>query len=253
MHKLLIKKDEKVSKVQHIVNAITSDIEKGILRKDTRLPSINEFSEEHGVSRDTIENAYKKLKAQGIITAVAGNGYFVNGKKDGRLKVLLIFNKLSSYKKIVYDSFLQTLGNKAKVDLQIYHYDPHILKEIIDANLGKYHFYVVMPHFFHKAANKECRIILEKIPPNELVILDKNMPGLKGNCIKVYQDFKKDIYHSLNSAKDLFKKYKRLTMVLEKGSNHPLEIIEGAKQFCLENNKALSVIDNCIAEKLLKG
>jgi hypothetical protein len=44
--------------------------------------------------------------------------------------------------------------------------------------------------------------------------------------IEVYQDFKKDIYHALSTAKDILKKYQKLVMVLDKHSNHPIEIIE---------------------------
>ncbi|MEO6232314.1 MAG: GntR family transcriptional regulator [Ferruginibacter sp.] len=253
MHEILIKHDVKEPLVQQITRAIARDIDRGILLRDTRLPSINDFSKQYGVARDTIERAYKRLKSQGHIVSVAGNGYFVAGKKDARLQVLLIFNKLSSYKKIVYDSFLATLGKKAKVDLQIHHYDPHILKEIIEANLGKYHYYVVMPHFFHKVNLAECRAIIEMIPANELVILDKKMKGLKGKHIEVYQDFKKDIYRTLTAANDLLKKYKKLFMVLDKQSNHPLEIIEGTKQYCVENKKTFTVIGDCKNEVLKAG
>ena len=253
MHQLKIKYDEKGSKVLQIAAAIAMDIEKGILAKDTKLPSINVFSKRYNVARDTIEKAYKELKKNGYIISVASRGYFVSGKKDSKIKVLLIFNKLSSYKKIVYDSFIQTLGNHAKVDLQIHHYDPRILKEIIDNSLGKFHYYVVTPHFFPTASKKLCREIIEAIPSNELVILDKKMPGLKGKHIEVYQDFKKDIYHALSTAKDILKKYKKLVMVLDKHSNHPIEIIEGARQFCEENKKELSVIENCREEKIRSG
>ncbi|CAN5528880.1 GntR family transcriptional regulator [soil metagenome] len=253
MHEILIKHDVKEPLVQQITRAIAKDIDRGILLRDTRLPSINDFSKQYGVARDTIERAYKRLKSQGHIVSVAGNGYFVAGKNDSRLQILLIFNKLSSYKKIVYDSFLAALGKKAKVDLQIHHYDPHILKEIIEANLGKYHYYVVMPHFFHKVNLAECRAIIEMIPANELVILDKKMKGLKGKHIEVYQDFKKDIYCTLTAANDLLKKYKKLIMVLDKQYNHPLEIIEGTRQYCNENKKTLTVISDCKNEVLKAG
>ena len=69
------------------------------------------------------------------------------GKKEEKLKILFIFNKISSYKKNTYYSFLQTLGNRAKVDIQVHHYDAVLFKEIIEQKLGKYHYYVVMPHF----------------------------------------------------------------------------------------------------------
>jgi len=67
---------------------------------------------------------------------------------------LLVFNKLSSYKKIVYESIIKTLGDKGKVDLHVHRYSPVILNEIISNNLGKYHYYVIMPHFLREPRRK---------------------------------------------------------------------------------------------------
>lgn len=244
MHRFVIRHNSKLSKVTQIARAIARDIEKGLLQKDFQLPSINDFSEHYTVARDTVEKAYKELKKEGYITSVAAKGYFVVGKKEEKLKILLIFNKISSYKKIVYDSFLETLGEKAKVDLQIHHYSPRLLKEIIENNLGDYNYYVVMPHFLADSDKEECRQIIQMIPPDELVLLDKDFPALKKKYMAVYQDFKEDIYNALRSASDLLEKYERLTMIFPDYSNHPTEIIEGTRQFCTEQRKKFSVVSD---------
>jgi DNA-binding transcriptional regulator YhcF (GntR family) len=140
------------------------NIDKGVYRKNEKLLSINTYSKQHGVARDTIEKAYTILKRDGYIRSVSGKGYFVIGKPDVRIKVLLLFNKLSSYKKTVYDTIVRTLGDKAKVDLHIHHYNPALLEESIDANLGNYHYYVVMPHFFDYSNEQEYLPVLKKIP-----------------------------------------------------------------------------------------
>lgn len=67
-----------VPKYHQIVNAIVKDIEGGKLSMGDRLPSINEFSEQYYLSRDTVEKAYAFLKTKQIITSVKGKGYFVN-------------------------------------------------------------------------------------------------------------------------------------------------------------------------------
>jgi len=205
------------------------------------------------VARDTIERAYRILKREGYITSVNSKGYFVVGRKEKRIKVLLIFNKLSSYKKIVYDAILETFGQKAKVDLHIHHYDPKSLEEIVDSNLGKYHYYVIMPHFFHRSSKKEYIRVLRKIPDNQLVLLDKNVPELHNRHMAVYQDFKTDIYHALCSANDLLKKYGHLVIVFPSLSNHPKEIVEGVKQFCRENKKELSLLPRVDDDMPRKG
>ncbi|QNA43457.1 GntR family transcriptional regulator [Lacibacter sediminis] len=253
MHKFKIIEDRELTRIQQVAESIRRDIEKGLLQRNEQLPSINEFSSEYKVARDTIEKAYGLLKKQGYINSFAGKGYFVVGKKDKKLKVLLVFNKLSTYKKMVYDSFIETLGKHANVDLQIHHYDPHLLKEIIENALGKYHYYVIMPHFYLTAKTEEYLKIFEMIPEQELVILDKQIKGLKKNCIEVYQDFQNDIYSALADAKDLLLKYDRIAVVLKKEGHHPREIIKGVRQFCLEFNKELEVLSSAETIALNKG
>ncbi|HQR92924.1 MAG TPA: winged helix-turn-helix domain-containing protein, partial [Sediminibacterium sp.] len=157
MHRFTIIDNFSISKIEQIAQAIRRDIEKGVLAKNASLPSINVFSKEYKVARDTIEKAYNQLKEEGLVGSRRGKGYYVMGKPDTQLQVLLIFNKLSSYKRMIYDAIVETLGKKAKVDLQIHFYNPRILKEIIESNLGKYHYYVVMPHFFLNANKQECK------------------------------------------------------------------------------------------------
>lgn len=233
-----------------IAEIIAGDIEKGVLQRKSQLPSVNDFSARYAVARDTIEKAYKELKKQNYISSSPGKGYFVTGKKEVKLRVLLIFNKLSSYKKMVYDAIIQTLGNKATVDLKIHHYDPHILKEIIDASSGKYHYYIVMPHFFQYSKKKDYLPVLNSIPANELVLLDKKINGLHETVMGVFQNFKYDIYYALSSEAKRLKKYQRVVMIFPKETHHPLEIIEGVKKFCKETNKEFSLIKSSDEEEI---
>lgn len=138
-----------------ITNSFMKAIDNGEIAITDQLPTINKFSKEYCVARNTIEKAYGRLRKLGCIKSVPGKGYYLTGRKSGHLEVLLIFNKLSSYKKIVYDSFINALESKVKVDLKIHHYNAGQLKEIIDKHLGRYHYYVIMPHFHHsiKKAN----------------------------------------------------------------------------------------------------
>ena len=108
---------------RQIAHSIARQIQKGELVKDEVLPSINNFSEKYSVARDTVEEAYRELKKQGYVGSVFGKSYFVLGKKETKLKVLLVFNKLSSFKKITYYIFLKALGESAIVDLHIHHYN----------------------------------------------------------------------------------------------------------------------------------
>jgi DNA-binding transcriptional regulator YhcF (GntR family) len=237
---------------KQIAQSIGKRIDKGLIKKNSQLPSINIFSDKYAVARDTAEKAYKELKKQGYIISVSGKGYYVVGKKENKIKILLVFNKISSFKKIIYYSFLNKLGEKAVVDLQVHHYNPQHLKKIIEFNLGKYDYYVIMPHFETNANKNVYTRILKKIPQDELLLLDKSIPELKDN-MAVYQDFRTDIFEALVSASELLEKYDTLTIIFPEHSNHPMEILEGLKEFCTKNKKKFTIITNADKIKLVKG
>lgn len=241
------------SKIKQIVHAVSMAIDNGSLKPHSKLPSINNFSKTYGYGRDTVEKAYRELIREGYVYAVPAKGYYVVGKKDKKLKVLLIFNKLSSYKKIIYYSFIETLQDKAVVDLQVHHYDVRRLEEILEANRDKYHYYVIMPHFFHKASKKSYLKVLKSVPASQLMIMDKPVPELGKQHMAVYQDFKQDLHEVLESSISLLKKYKRLIIVFPLQSNHPRDIVEGCQAFCRKHRKAFDVISSLDKEALQEG
>src|SRR5690606_17933367 len=137
-----------VPKYKQVVDLIVSDIESGIFKQGQRVPSINETSEELYLSRDTVEKAYVYLRKQGILSSVRGKGYYVNQTDIHKnMKVALIFNKLSNYKRNLYYSFIETLGTKAVVDVFIYNYNLQQFSNIIENIQLKYDYYVILPHF----------------------------------------------------------------------------------------------------------
>ncbi|MBE8721980.1 GntR family transcriptional regulator [Sphingobacterium pedocola] len=253
MKSIHIANNSTLLKFEQVAEAIKLEIEKGNLKRNDQLPSITAFSKAHAISRDTVEKAFKKLIREGYVKAFRGKGNFVAGTQDTRLKVLLIFNKLSSYKKIVYDAIISELGSKAKVDLQIHYYNPQLLADIVDESLGHYHYYVIMPHFVHGTEEATYLKTFQKIPSDQLVLLDKDLPQLSHSGIAVYQDFKKDIYHAFVAANDLMEKYEKIVVVFPRYSNHPVELNEGVLQFCTQTGKEFSVIADADKEDLERG
>ncbi len=234
--------NNKEPKYKQIINAIVNDIEKGVLKKDDQLPSINELSFEFDIARDTVEKAYNELKSQSVITSVRGKGYFVQGLKNSQLRILLVLNKLSSYKKIIYYSLLKTLGTAATIDLQLHHYNAVLLNKIIEDNLGKYHYYVIMPHLYENIDEVDIFKTLNRIPKDELVILDKKCPEIEGEYLSVYQDFENDIYNTLVEANDAIEKYEELVLVFPETENYPLEIVKGFRSYCNNYKRKFSVV-----------
>jgi DNA-binding transcriptional regulator YhcF (GntR family) len=236
-------------KYLQVVNAVIADIEAGILKIGERVPSINETSEMYYLSRDTIEKAYRVLRKRGVISSVKGKGCYISKTFSAdKIRVLLLFNKLSVYKKTIYYSILKALGEDAVVDLQIHHFDGKICENMMQETLGKYHYYVVMPHF---TTNVEAGIqAIKRIPQEKLVLLDKSVENLQGNYSAVYQDFERDIRSALHSGKDLLSKYNKFVLVYPKDIVYPFEIVKGFRQFCRETSIQHEVI-NCMCQEPL--
>jgi len=253
MYKIKLKDGIQISKVDQIVRKIIADIESGVFDRGQKLPTINQFSKVNGVARDTIEKAYKQLRKLGYVVSYPARGYFVFKKPSGKLSVLLIFNKLSSFKKDIYYGILAGVNKRARVDLQLHHYDPKILNEIITNSKGKYDLYVVMPHFFSYVKKEEYLSVLRSIPAQSLILLDKQVPELKDLHKAVYQDFKSDVYQALYTFQENLEKYSSVVVCLPEEIHHPKEILSGIKEFCAEQQKEFHRIDHIETETLKRG
>lgn len=234
--------NRRTPKYQQIVNSVTKAIKQGKFKKGDRIFSINGLSNECFLSRDTVQKAYDLLEKEKIIAAVKGKGFYIN-RTDIVVpyRVLLIFNKLSHYKKIIYDAFVNTLGGKGTVDLKIHHGNLRLLEDIINTDLGGYDYYVVMPHFYDQTP--EACIMLKQIPAEQLMILDKDLPPNTIHCSGVYQDFENDIFTALESGLSALRKYEKLVYVHPSMTPYPPEIINGFRNFCIQHNFRYSVIN----------
>jgi DNA-binding transcriptional regulator YhcF (GntR family) len=252
--------ESSVPKYRQIANSIIADIESGILTVGQRVPSINEISEEYYLSRDTAEKAYNVLKEKKIIVSVKGKGYYVARKLlPSRLNILFLLNKLSSYKLLIYNSFVNNLGQNAKVDLMIYHCDPKIFLNVLQENAGKYDHYVIMPHFKddfqnHQNIRDDVLSALEQIPHDKLLILDNYSPALKNKVASVYQDFKMDIYNALTEGLAKIRHFNKLILVYPTKTlyPYPVEILSGFQQFCREFEFSFEILEEIYADMELR-
>ena len=200
-------------KYLQIVNSIIKGLKEGTLEQDDVLPSINELSYEYDISRDTAEKAYKQLKQIGILGSVPGKGYFIKSTEaQQEFKILLMFNKLSAHKKILYDSFVDTLGGAAAIDFYVYNNDYNLFKKILSQNLTSgYTHFVIIPHF--NEGGDGVKEILNKVPKGKLILLDKTICGLEGEHASVFENFEKDLYTSLEKAHPKLEKYQTLKLI----------------------------------------
>ncbi|MGV8137689.1 MAG: GntR family transcriptional regulator [Mangrovibacterium sp.] len=231
-----------VPKYRQVEEMIISDIESGIFKQGQRIPSINETSEELLLSRDTVEKAYVQLKKKGILASVRGKGYYINQCSVGKkLRISLIFNKLSNYKRSLYNSFVQTLGKKAGVDVFIYNYDITEFENIIENNLLNYDYFVILPHF--KNENADVSGVIKRIPKEKVLIVDRNLDELKDYPV-VYQEYDRDIREALSEAIELLKKYNRLNLIFPKTEYYPPYIQKGFIIFCQINRFKYRILES---------
>jgi len=155
-------------------------------------------------------------------------------------------NKLSAYKKIIYYALLDELGPGAVVDLRLHHHDAAQFARLIRENQDLYHYYVVMPHFYEQSSATgpvNIQTLLAEIPAEKLVLLDKNIPDLKGNHVAVYQDFDHDLYEALEAGTDLLEKYRKLILIFPKDVQYPTDIVRGFRNYAIHYKKEFAILD----------
>ena len=230
-----------VPKYKQVVDLIISDIEAGIFKSGQRVPSINETSEELLISRDTVEKAYVYLRKNGILSSVRGKGYYVNQVNLHKtIKVALVINKLSNYKRSLYYSFVDTMGKKADVDVFIYNYNIEKFEEIIDNQQKNYDFFVILPQFYEE--EEKGAELIRKLPKQKVLLIDRNLDVLKDYPV-VYQEFEKDIQAALGQGIDLLRKYDKVHLVFPTAENYSKNILRGFQIFCQVNGLDFSIIN----------
>jgi len=240
-------------KYLQLANSIIQSVREGKLTKNDTLPSINELNYNFEISRDTAEKAYKYLKTIGILGSVPGKGYYIkNAEAEQLYKVFLMFNKLSSHKKILYDAIVNGLGHQAAIDFYIYNNDFAFFKKLLQNKNNDYTHYVIVPHFVDGGGEKAYEII-NTLPKEKLILLDKLVPGVSGEFAAVYENFEKDISHALEEALPQLSKYNTIKIIFPEHSYFPNEILKGFLSFCIQYAFNYKVVHDIAHEPINKG
>jgi DNA-binding transcriptional regulator YhcF (GntR family) len=239
-------------KYLQISNSILRGIEDQKIEKDDILPSINDLSIALEVSRNTIERAYKELKKYNVIKSIAGKGYFISNISFNQpVKVLLLFNKLSSHKKIIYDAFAETLGSNAAIDFYIYNNNFNVFKKLLANSTEHYSKMIIIPHFIENAENAFA--VINELPKDKLILMDKLLEGLTGSFGAVYENFEQDIYHALEQLVEPLSKYHTLKIIFPENSYYSKEILTGFLNFCRQYAFEYDIIHHLKNETLHPG
>jgi DNA-binding transcriptional regulator YhcF (GntR family) len=255
-----IDEESRVPKYQQIIDSIIQNISEGNLIMGQKIPSINMFSEEFYLSRDTVEKAYSILKERNIINSIRGKGFYINRTKlISKINILFLINKLSSYKLKTYNSFINSIGANSHTDLIIYHCDESLFLNLLEKNKSAYDYYVIMPHFKtedlkHVSFTDNVIKAIKKLPQDKLVILDNIKPEIKSNLAEIYQDFENDIYNALKGGLSKIKKYEKIILIYPEKAVYPYpqRILHGFRKFCVEFKLEFEILDKVIDDMIIK-
>ena len=255
-----IDENSRVPKYRQIVDAIVNNIATGEMEINQKLPSINSFSEEYLLSRDTVEKAYHILKGCKVITPIQGKGYYVSRKPViSKLNILFLINKLSAPKACIYNAFINAIGHNSHTDLHIYHCEPSIFLNLLEKNRNIYDYYMIMPHFKtedgrHISYTDEVIEAINTIPKEKLILLDNNKLEIKGDIVQIYQDFENDIYNALKEGLDKITSYGKLILVYPEKAIYPQprRILRGFQKFCGEYDMPFEILDRVFEDIVIK-
>ncbi len=221
---------------KQLIKSVLDLVNSGRYGKGVFLPSMNELSRELDISKETVKKAYSILREKGIIESAHGKGFYVTNEGETKIKILLIFDKLSTYKQVLYSSFVQEIGDSSEITIRLHNQDVDLFDHFIEENLDSFDYYIITPHFPLQAEVQRSALkTLKKIPNRKLVLLDRNIERLPGNFGAVYQDFENDIMNGLHQASRYLKKFKKLNIMSMEGSMYAPLIIKGIQRYCTEN------------------
>lgn len=237
---------------KQIIQKIQHKIDVGDYSAGDYLPSMNELANELQISKETVKKAYSILREKRVIESVHGKGFYVTNE-NSKIKILLLFDKISTYKQVLYNSFVSKIGDSAEITIRLHNQDIFLFEQFIDDNLDMFDYYIITPHFpLNIDIQKKALDILRKIPKRKLLLLDRYINKLRGNFGSIYQDFKNDIFDGLSQNVHLFDNCKKLNVFSTPGSLYAPLIEKGIKKFCKQNRINYEVIKIIDVNKIQK-
>ncbi len=236
---------------QQIKEGILNAVEDKKLLIGENIPSINKICSEFELAPGTVIRAYEELREMGIISAKQGKGYFISGTQiEKKTKIFLLFDRMNSFKEILYDSFRNEFSEETEIQVFFHHYDSKRFEKLVRENLGKFSHYILMPHF-----NESIQRIVQRIPEKRLIFIDSLPPDLHTNAQAVYQDFYNDIYNALTEKVAELKKYQTISLSLSNSDFQfvPVAIQKGFVRFCETNFLQHNIIQNITESNLNKN
>ena len=223
---------------KQLVTQVERALHDGNIQAGEQIPSMNELATRLNISKETVKKAYGILVEKGLVAPKQGKGFYAADlQSSGRPQVLIIFDKFSVYKQIVFNAFSETLSGKAEVTIVNHNQSLDLMEYYLDNNLDHFDYYVVTPHFPLDSLSQARAVkLLSRIPNRKLIMMDRLQPDFPGNNYgTVYQDFENDIYDGLTQGLSASHPIRTLRVITLPSSLYGPCICKGVDRFSREN------------------
>ena len=250
MSLITVDKNLKIPAYLQLIDSIMDGIEKKEIVEGEMLPSINQLSKEQNLARETVVKALRILQQKGIIQPVHGKGFFIASTEINRKhRIFVLFDTLSSYKEVLYESIQQSFGNEVYFDIYFHHFNFKVFRKLAEEANGNYTSYIILP-FEEPGINT----VLSSLPQDKIYLLDRYPQAIEMNLPGVFQDFFTDVYQSLLQIKNRLENYNEFILVFRNTITEvPEELREGFETFSREAGINSEVIFSLKNYSLRKG
>lgn len=236
------------SKHQRIVDGVINAINDKIVRNGEILPSVNALIKELGFARETVAKAYRDLVNKGIIESKNRLGYYVsNVDTDQSIKVALMMCSIDSYQERLYNSFRNTLGENAHLDVFFHHNNIEVCETMLSHVNGKYGMYVICPVTHPKIIK-----LLEAIPKNKFLMIDRFEP-LENEFNYITQEFEQASYKIFENLYKAIIEFDEIIFFCKNASPIEQEIVSSFNKFIKNYKVKGKVVNTYIPGSVKKG
>lgn len=252
--KFIIDRNSPVPLYRQIMNQVSDGVKSGALHNGDLLPSLNEFAASSGISMETAKKAYYALKRNGILSGRQGKGFYVDIRDSKAPKrILMLLDKLSASKLEIHKGFVESFSSPCEITINIHNQDIGLFEKMVTDSVGVYDYYLVAAHFPLNIRRQSIVRILRHIPVNRLILLDYELPEMKGYPGRVYQDFEHDAAGAIGAEIDLVRKYDRTIIIYSDNSLYGGVIAPGIRELLLSNGLGCTVTNKYKASQMTPG
>ena len=234
--KIKLDTGSKVPIYKQLVEQFEEAIRSGALQPGEQIASMNDFAVQLGISKETVKKTYGILREKGLVVPQQGKGFYVaEDSVSSNPKVLVLFDKFSIYKEVLYNSLSEELGETADITILTHNQNLDLFAYYLDTYLDKFDYYVISPHFPLDEKTQAAVIKqISRVPNRKLIMIDHWIQRYQGNYGAVYQDFENDVYEGLKQGLDRLSKTSCLKVITLPSSLYGPSVRKGVERFCLE-------------------